>query len=330
MKIFAYALREFDELPYFIQIAEQLGIKYGYTSDYPSLENAHLAKGYEAVSIITNPMTPELLDRFYELGVRYISTRSIGYDHIDTRHAKKIGMGIAHVTYSPNSVANYTIMMMLMACRKISYIMDKARLQDFNLAGKMGKELSLSTVGVVGTGKIGETVIRHLQGFGCRILAYDLYPKKELEGLAEYTDLDTIYRESDIITLHVPGMESNYHMIDEKAIAQMKDGVILINAARGMLIDTQALINALSAGKVGFAALDTIEHEAGLYYLNLERQILSNPDRAMLQAFPNVMLSPHMAFYTDQAVSDMVGNSVKGLLAFEQEGKNPFEVAYEA
>ena len=329
MKIFAYALREFDEVPYFIQIAEKLGIEYGYTSDYPTLDNADLARGYEGVTIITNPMTPELLDKFYSLGVRYIATRSIGYDHIDTKHARKIGMGISHVTYSPNSVANYTIMMMLMACRKISYIMDKAKLQDFNLAGKMGKELSLSTVGVVGTGKIGETVIRHLQGFGCKILAYDLYPKQELGGLAEYADLETIYRESDIITLHVPGMESNYHMIDEKALSQMKDDVILINAARGMLIDTQALIKALSSGKIGFAALDTIENEKGMYYLNLENRILDNPDRAILQAFPNVMVSPHMAFYTDQAVSDMVGNAVKGLLAFEQGGQNPFEVVYE-
>lgn len=329
MKIFAFALREHDELPYFEQITTQLGIEHGYTTEYPSLENAELARGYDAVTIITNPMTPALLDKFHALGVKYIATRSIGYDHIDTKYAKQLGMGISHVTYSPNSVANYTIMMMLMACRKIGYIMDKARLQDFDLKGKMGKELSLCTVGVVGTGKIGETVIRHLQGFGCRILAYDLYPKQSLEGLAEYTDLDTLYRQSDIITLHVPGMASNYHMIDAAALERMKDGVILINAARGMLIDTQALIRGLESGKIGFAALDTIEHESGLYYLNLERQRISNPDRAILQSFPNVMLSPHMAFYTDQAVSDMVGNAVRGLLAFEEEGPNPFEVIYE-
>lgn len=329
MRIFVYAMREYDELKYFKKFQKQYGFEFGYTTEYPSMDNAELARGYDAISIITNPMYPEIMDKFYALGVRYIATRSIGYEHIDTKYAAKIGMRATHVTYSPNSVANYTIMMMLMACRNVNYILDKAALQDFSLEGKMGKELSTSTVGVIGTGNIGATVIKHLSSFGCKILAYDLYPKDEIKQYATYTDLDTLYRNSDIITLHVPGMESNYHMINSDTIEKMKDGVIIVNAARGLLIDTEALITGLESGKVGYAALDTFEHEKGLYYLNLEHEILKNRDLAMLNAMPNVMLSPHMAFYTDQAVSDMALNSIRGLLLLETDEDNPWEVRYE-
>ncbi len=328
MKIFVYAMREYDELPYFIQFQKDLNFEFDYTTEYPSMDNIELAKGYDGISIITNPMYPEIMDKLKSLGVKYISTRSIGYDHIDTAYAKKIGLKVTHVTYSPNSVANYTIMMMLMACRKVNYIMEKSRLRDFSLEGKIGRELSTSTVGVIGTGNIGATLIRHLSSFGCRILAYDIYPDDSLKEYANYTDLDTIYRESDIITLHVPGMQSNYHMINSESMHKMKDGVILVNAARGTLIDTEALIQNLESGKIGFAALDTFENEKGLYYLNFERENLSNRDFATLSSMQNVMLSPHMAFYTDQAVSDMVGNSIKGLLLLETADDNPFEVRY--
>lgn len=326
MKIFAYALRPYDEQAYFEQICQANGVEYGFTSEYPSPDNVELARGYDAITIITNLMYPEILDRFKEVGVKYIATRSIGYDHIDVAYANSIGIRATHVTYSPNSVANYTIMMMLMACRKIDYIMEKAKVNDFGLRGKMGRELSLSTVGVIGTGKIGEAVVKHLSGFGCKILAYDLYEKDSVKEYASYVDLDTLYRESDLITLHVPGLEENYHMLNSDTFEKMKDGVILVNAARGMLIDTDALINALNSCKVGFAALDTFEDEQGLYYLNFEQQPLANKTLAILKGMPNVMFSPHMAFYTDQAVSDMVGNAIKGLLYFEQDGENPFEI----
>ena len=181
MKIFAFSLREFDEKAFFIRICEELGIEYGYTSEYPSMNNLELAAGYDGITIITNPMTPKVLDRLHALGVRYIATRSIGYDHIDVRYANSLGMKITNVSYSPESVANYTIMMMLMACRKMPYIMEKARLQDFGLKGKAGKELSDCTIGVIGTGRIGRTLIRHLSGFGCRMLAYDIAENEEVK-----------------------------------------------------------------------------------------------------------------------------------------------------
>ena len=325
MKIFFYALREYDEQKYAEKFAGQYAFEYSFTSAYPSMDNVQLAKGYDAISIITNPMYPEILKAFHDVGVRYISTRSIGYEHIDVDYAHSLGMRASHVVYSPNSVANYTIMLILMACRNMPWIMKKADCQDYSLKGKVGKELSKSTVGVIGTGNIGKTVVKHLSGFGCRILAYSLYEDEEVKKYAEYVSLDELIKQSDIITLHVPGNAENTHLIDAAAFEKMKDGVIIVNTARGIIIDTQALIAALKSGKVGYAALDTFEGEVGLYYLNKEMQRLDNDNMALLKSFPNVILSPHMAFYTEQAVSDMVENSIKGLLGFES-GEYSLEV----
>lgn len=157
------------------------------------------------------------------MGVKYISTRSIGYEHIDVGCAHSLGMRVAHVVYSPNSVANYAIMLILMACRNMPWIMKKADCQDYSLKGKVGKELSASTVGVIGTGNIGKTVVRHLSGFGCRILAYSLFEDDEVKKYAEYVSLNELIRQSDIITLHVPGNAENTHLIDAAAFDKNED-----------------------------------------------------------------------------------------------------------
>lgn len=327
MKIFFYALRDYDEKGYLETCADKYGFEYGYTSAYPDIDNLALAKGFDAISIITNPIDKLMLDKMKEYGIRYITTRSIGYEHIDIAYAQKIGIKVAHVTYAPESVADYTIMMMLIACRQMPYIMKKSDVQDFSLKGKIGRDISSSTIGVLGTGNIGATVVKHLSGFGCRILMNDLYKKDELTAYGEYTDKETLCRESDIITLHVPALEENYHMIDENMIKLMKDGVIIVNCARGSLIDTEAMVQGLESGKIGFAALDTIENEAGLYYLDRSGDKLSNRERAILMALPNVFLTPHMAFYTERTVYDMINNACIGLLNFEKDIDNPFAVS---
>ena len=326
MKLFFYALREYDEKGFLEECAAKYNFEYGYTSEYPNMDNLELARGFEGVAIITNPVDSKMLDKMQELGIRYLTTRSIGYEHIDIAYAKKIGIRVAHVTYAPESVADYTIMMMLIACRKIPYIMKKSDVQDFSLKGKIGRELSSSTIGVLGTGNIGATVVKHLAGFGSRIFMNDVYEKEDLRAYGKYTDKGTIYREADIITLHIPALEENYHVIDAEALNQMKDGVIIVNCARGSLIDTEAMISGLESGKIGFAALDTIENEAGLYYLDRSGDRINNRDRAVLMAFPNVFLTPHMAFYTEQTVYDMINNACLGLLNFERKENNPFEV----
>ena len=265
-----------------------------------------------------------MIDRLKKGGVKVISTRTIGYDHVDIKYAHEAGIGVTHVTYDPDSVADYTIMMMLIACRKLPFIMAKSAAQDFTLKGKIGKQIAGSTVGVIGTGRIGKRVIDHLSGFHCRILAYDVYESESVKAHAEYTDLDTIYRESDIITLHAPALESTYHMLDEEAFSKMKDGVIIVNCARGHLIDTDAMINNLVNGKIGFAALDVIENELEIYYKDLSGTIIDIPEMAVLKSFPNVFFSPHMAFYTEEAVANMVENSIIGIKAYLEGEDHPF------
>ena len=179
---------------------------------------------------------------------------------------------------------------------------------------------------VLGAGKIGSTVLKHLSGFGCKLLAYDLYQKPEVAQIAQYASLETIWREADIISLHMPANPADHHIINAESLAKMKDGVILVNTARGDLIDTPALIAAIESGKVGAAALDVLEQESGLYYVDLKTVPIPNHDLALLKAFPNVIVTPHTAFYTEEAVEHMVAGTVKGLLACEQGGENPYLV----
>lgn len=326
MKMFVYNFREFDEGIYFKQITKSCGVIAEYTAQTPVLDNAQLVKGYECVNVITTKIDRPLLEKFKEYGVRYLTTRTIGYDHIDVPAAKELGIRVSNITYTPDTVAEYTVMLMLMAKRKMKRIMERAVIQDYTLKGIIGSEMNQSVVGVVGTGRIGETVIRDISGFGCKILAYDLYQKDSVKVYAEYTDLDRLFKESDIISLHMPANESNYHMINEKAIDKMKQGVLIVNTARGALIDSEALIAGIESGKVGGAALDVVENELGLYYNDLRATVLENRELAILKSFPNVIVTPHMAFYTEEAIHDMVKNSIESYCMFAKGQENPFEV----
>lgn len=326
MKLFAYSIRPYDEQEFLEKNCKKLGITYDFVHEYPNEENLERMRGYEAVSIITSQTDADMLRRMKDMGVKYLSTRSIGVDHIDLEAARAYGIQVSNVSYPPSGVANYAIMLMLMCCRNIKYILDKNVVQDYTLQGKMGKELSNCTVGVIGTGRIGRTLIEHLSGFGCRILAYDPYENDAVKQYAAYTDLQTIYREADIITLHIPSLKENYHMIDQAALACMKQGVILINTARGDLIDTAAMMHALECGKIGAAGLDVIENEEGLYYVNLSGKAMDKRDLAVLRSFPNVIVTPHTAFYTEEAVEHMIINSIQGCLCHAQGIDNPFHI----
>ena len=325
MKILVYSHRK-DETEYFKTFSKKYNVEIELTDKEPNMDTVKLSKGVDYISIITTPVNKELLKKFKENGVKFISTRTIGYDHIDLESAKKLGINIGNATYSPNSVADYTIMMMLMIVRKMKLIMERSTLQDFSLNMVQGREIQNMTVGVIGTGRIGETVIKHLSGFGCRIIAHDIYEKDTVKKYAEYKDLEYIFKNSDIITLHMPATDDNYHLINKDTIKIMKDNVYIINTSRGCLIDTDDLIEALESHKISGATLDVIENESGLYYNDLKGQILNNRHLAILKSFPNVIITPHTAFYTDQAVSDMVENSIKSILLFDEGKENPWQV----
>ena len=326
MKMFVFSMRTFDELPCFEKYCPQYGIEYDYTPETPCMDNLELAKGYDVVNVITTVFDQPMLKKLHDMDVKCIATRTIGYDHIDVDYAKSLGMGVIHISYSPNSVADYAIMMMLMGLRRMPHIMERASIQDYTLKGKIGRELPDCTVGVIGTGRIGRTVIRHLSGFGCKMLAYDLYENEEVKQYAEYTDLDTLLKNSDVITLHAPATDDNYHMIDAAAIEKMKQDVVIINCARGALMDTDALIDGIESGKVGFAGLDVVEHESGLYYFNRMGEPLHNPKLAILRSYSNVLVSPHTAFYTEEAVANMAENSIIGAMKYMNGEDTPYLV----
>lgn len=326
MKIFVYSYRDFDEAEFFTKYSKEYNIELGICREAPTLENAYLAEGYKYISILTTPINSELIKRFYDMGIKMISTRTIGYDHIDCKTAERLGICVSNASYSPNCVADYTIMLMLMSIRKMKRIIERAAINDFSLKGIHGKELPNFTIGIIGTGKIGSTVIKYLSGFGCKIYAYDLYTNDNVKKYAEYTDLETIFNQCDMISLHMPLNDDNFHMINEKTIKKMKDNVVIINTARGALIDSKALIKGIESGKIGAAALDVIENEFGLYYYDLKSDILNNQELYILRGFPNVIVTPHMAFYTDEAINNMVLSSVKSCYLTENKKENPWKV----
>ncbi len=326
MKIYFYTLRKYDELGYAERYAKEYGMEFDYTRHYPDAENYKLAEGSDAVSVMPCDMSSEMLERFASIGVKYILCRTIGYDHVDLASAGKLGMRVSNASYPPSGVANYSIMLMLMLQRRIEEILSRAKIQDFSLRGKIGDDMSYQTVGVIGTGRIGRTVIEHLSGMGCRIICYDAYQNEEVKKLAEYVSLEELYRESDVITLHINATEEDYHLLDDKAFAQMKNGVLIVNTARGKLMDTDALVDALESGRVGGAALDVLEEEEGLYYHKRIGDVIVNRDMAMLRSFPNVILSPHTAFYTRQAVDHMVHSCFEAADAFSRGEATEHEV----
>ena len=327
MQVTVYNCRPFDEKELFLEYAKELGIDLVLCHDAPDLNNVSLCKGSRCVDVITSKIDAPLIKAFHEQGVEYITTRTIGYDHIDLEAAGKYGIKVGNAPYGPNGVADYTVMLILMSIRKMGAILGRTNLQDYTLQGLNGRELRDLPVGVIGTGRIGSTVIRNLSGFGCRILAYDLYEKDEVKQLAAYVPLEEIWKESDVITLHTPLTEENHHLINADTIAQMKDGVVIVNTARGALIDSDAFIDAIENGKIGAAGLDVVENEFGLYYYDHKADILKNRVLAMLRSFPNVTVSHHMAFYTKNYVETVVKDSLMSCKLYMEGAKNPWEVA---
>lgn len=323
MKIAFFSVRE-DEKDFIHHFSKKYQIDITTCADALTLDNIHLCKEADAISIMTTKVDEPIVQKLNEYHVQYISTRTIGFDHIDLNACQKYHIHVGNVSYSLSSVAEYTVMMILMSLRNTKLIIDRFMSQDFSLNHIRGRELTHLTVGIVGTGKIGQEVIRLLSSFSCHIIAYDLYPNDKLKDIVEYVDLETLYKRSHIISLHAPNVKETYHMINKETIRMMKDNVIIINTARGTLINTDDLIEALENKKIGYAALDVVENESHLYYKDLKNEILDNRNLAILRSFPNVLLTPHTAFFTNQAVSDMVEYSIMSSVATLTNQDNPW------
>jgi len=305
---------EQDEAALFRETAPRLGVVPTITEAPVSEGNIELARGNRCISTghkmhITN----STLLALSEAGVAYISTRSVGHNHIDVNYAETVGISVATVAYSPDSVADYTLMLMLMTARHAKSVIRRADVHDYRLNDVRGKELRDLTVGVIGTGSIGRAVMDRLQGFACRTLAYDTRPKAS----ADYVTFGALIEQSDIVTLHTPLTAETHHLLDRHRIERMKPGAVIVNTGRGALLDTDALVSALERGRLGAAALDVIEGEEGIFYADCSDKPIKNQLLLRLHELPNVLISPHTAYYTDHALRDTVENSLINCLNFE-------------
>ncbi|OZE82868.1 lactate dehydrogenase [Rhodococcus sp. 15-649-2-2] len=304
-----------DEAALFSEMAQRHGVAPVFTDEPLSEANSRLAEGNRCISIghkdrVTNPALLALS----RSGVEYISTRSIGYNHIDCSYAASVGICVENVAYSPDSVADYTLMLMLMAVRNAKSVICRANTHDFRLSEVWGRELRDLTVGVIGVGRIGRAVIERLWGFGCRILAYDNLPT----SAADYVSLDELLGESDIVTLHTPLNADTHHLLNCRRISRMKRGAFVINTGRGSLIDTSSLVDALEDRRLGGAALDVLEGEEGIFYADRRSTPIESAPFLRLHKLPNVVITPHVAYRTDHALNDMVENSILNCLNFER------------
>lgn len=216
---------------------------------------------------------------------------------------------------------------MLLCLRHYKASLWRTNVNDYSLEGLQGRQLKDLTVGILGTGRIGRTVLSYLAGFGCRLLAYNSSQHEDVKKIAEYVDLETIYKECDIISLHLPLSESTYHLINKDSIAKMKPNVVIINCARGGLMKMEDLIEGIENKKIGALGLDCMEYEEGIVHQDLKTDIISNREMAYLRQFPNVVHTPHMAFYTDAAVKSMVFGSVEGICAMCENKKIPNQLS---
>ncbi|WP_405863627.1 D-isomer specific 2-hydroxyacid dehydrogenase family protein [Streptomyces sp. NBC_01515] len=298
-----------DEAALFRELAPRFGVVPTITQAPVSAANTQLAYGNRCVSVShRTPITNSVLLALSRAGVAYLSTRSIGRDHIDVDYANRVGLSVGNTAYSPDSVADYTVMLMLMAIRNARSTVRRTDVHDYRLNEMRGKELRDLTVGVVGTGRIGTAVVDRLRGFGCRVLAHD----------SRLTlDLDELLRLSDIVTLHAPLTPDTHHLLDRRRIERMRNGAFVINTGRGPLLDTEALVTALESGRLGGAALDVLEGEEGIFYADHRDKPIDNKTLLRLHELPNVLISPHTAYYTDHALRDTVENSLTNCLAFE-------------
>ena len=332
MKIAFFDTKPYDKLA-FDKFEGENGIHFKYFETKLNEDTVELADGADGVCVFVNDtVNAAVIDRLCELGVKIILLRCAGYNNVDVRAA----FGKIHVmrvpAYSPYAVAEHATAMLLTSVRRIHKAYIRTRDFNFSLSGMTGFDLHGKTVGVVGTGRIGRAFIDICLGFGMRVLAYDKYPSSELsskEGV-KYVSLDELFADSDVISLHCPLSEDTYHIIDADAIEKCKKGVIIINTSRGALVDAEALLLAIKSRKVGGACLDVYEEESDFFFEDYSGHILDDDILARLISMPNVIVTSHQAFLTEEALANIAETTVNNALTFfnDKENPNQNEVCY--
>jgi D-lactate dehydrogenase len=288
-----------------------------------SPETVSLASGFPVVCIFINDyLNAAMMESLARGGTKLIALRSAGFNHVDLAAASRLGIEIVRVpAYSPYAVAEHAVALILSLNRKVHRAYNRVREGNFSIDGLLGFDLHSSTVGVIGTGKIGAIFTQILKGFGCKMLGYDSYHNPACLNLGmEYVELSELFAQSDIISLHCPLTPETHHLIDDAAIAQMKKGMMLVNTSRGGLIDTQAAINGLKSGAIGYLGIDVYEQEADLFFEDLSNQVIQDDTFQRLLTFPNVIVTGHQAFFTSQALSNIAETTLSNITEFEKTG----------
>ena len=326
IKIAIFDTHLYDKESFEKYLREDLSFTFYETKLNP--KTVDLAKGHDAVCVFVNDIVnEEVINKLYEFGVKIIALRCAGYNNVDL--SKAFGkIHVVHVpAYSPYAVAEHAMALLLTSIRRIHKAYIRTKDFNFSLEGLTGFNLHGKTVGVIGTGKIGRIFIDICKGFGMNVLAYDKFPNPDAN--IKYVTLEELYKESDIISLHCPLTEETHHMISNKEIEQMKKGVVLINTSRGALIDTEALLEGIKSRKIGAACLDVYEEESDIFFKDYSGHIIDDEVLARLISMPNVILTSHQAFLTQEALSNIAETTINNIRSyFEKDGLCDHELCY--
>jgi len=330
MKVAVFSTKSYDRQ--FLDAANAAlgaGHELAYLEARLSAQTAVLARDAGAVcAFVNDELDAATLATLAGQGVKLVALRSAGFNNVDLAAARREGIAVARVpAYSPEAVAEHTVAMILALNRHIHRAYNRVRDGNFALDGLLGFDLKGRTVGVVGTGRIGATLARIMQGFGCRVLAYDPYPDADLQarGVA-YASMAELLADSDIVTLHCPLTSETHHLIDAQAVARMRHGAMLINTSRGAIVDTRAVIDGLKSGRIGRLGLDVYEEEGDLFFEDLSEQVLQDDVFARLLTFPNVLVTAHQAFFTIEAMTAIAETTIANISAFAATGRPEHEV----
>ena len=330
MKIAFFDTKNYDK-PSFDKLAAENGIEIKYFETKLNSDTVELAAGADAVCVFVNDtVDAAVIDRLCELGVKAVALRCAGFNNVDMKHA----FGRIHVmrvpAYSPYAVAEHAMAMLLTSIRRIHKAYIRTRDFNFSLNNMTGFDLHGKTVGVVGTGRIGRVFIDICRGFGMKVLCYDKFPAEGLDNgdTVRYVGLDELFEKSDIISLHCPLTDETYHMIDGESIGKCKKGVVLINTSRGALVDAEALLAAIKSRKVGAACLDVYEEESDLFFEDNSGHIMEDDTLARLISMPNVIVTSHQAFLTEEALVNIAETTVDNLIGFFKNAQCPNELCY--
>lgn len=319
MKVAFFDAHNFERT-IFLEVLEKLSLdlELDFIETRLTENSLRLAEGYEVVcAFVNDKLTQAVISHLASKGLKLVALRSAGYNQVDLEACKKFGVKVVRVpAYSPHAVAEHALALILTLNRKLHRAYNRVRELNFSLEGLVGFDLYKKTVGVMGTGKIGQAFAEAMLGLGCKVLAYDPFENPELKNKVSYVSKETLYQESDIISLHVPLNADTRHIINEQAICMMKTGVMLINTGRGALLDARALIEALKEGKIGSAGLDVYEEEEGIFFFDLSAQVLQDDVLARLLSFPNVLITSHQAFLTKEALQNIAETTLKNIAEY--------------